>query len=87
MRSATPSGRIVSIRRADDWICTSMSLFTRQAPFSVEPRRQARARGVERAPPRSGGPASFGDWLLSQEHTRVLPTARRPLGGFHFSVL
>ena len=27
--------------RADDWIRTSMDLFTRQEPFSVEPRRQA----------------------------------------------
>jgi hypothetical protein len=26
--------------RADDWIRTSMNLFTRQVPFSVEPRRQ-----------------------------------------------
>lgn len=36
--------------RADDWIPTSINLFTRQAPFSVEPRRQARARGVEPRP-------------------------------------
>jgi hypothetical protein len=42
---------IIQPLRADDWIRTSMSLFTRQAPFSVEPRRQARARGVEPRPP------------------------------------
>jgi hypothetical protein len=36
--------------RADGWIRTSISLFTRQAPFYVEPRRQARARGVEPRP-------------------------------------
>ena len=36
--------------RADDWIRTSINLFTRQAPFCFEPRRQARARGVEPRP-------------------------------------
>ncbi len=45
-------------------VCSIQS--RRPAPFSVEPRRhKARARGVERAS------ASFGGWLLSQEHTRV----------------
>ena len=34
MLSVTPSGQ-----RADDWIRTSMSRFTRAEPFSVEPRR------------------------------------------------
>ena len=34
MLSVTPSGQ-----RADDWICTSISRFTRAEPFSVEPRR------------------------------------------------
>ncbi len=38
---------IQTLSRADDWIRTSINLFTRQAPFSVEPRRQARVRGVE----------------------------------------
>lgn len=33
--------------RADDWIRTSINLFTRQEPFCFEPRRQARVRGVE----------------------------------------
>jgi hypothetical protein len=33
--------------RADDWICTSISRFTEPEPFYVEPRRQARVRGVE----------------------------------------
>jgi hypothetical protein len=28
-----------SVARADDWIRTSMDLFTRQVPFSVEPHR------------------------------------------------
>lgn len=67
MLSVTLSGQ-----RADDWICTSMKRFTRASPFSVEPRRhQARARGV-RAPTVGWSPsASFGGWLLSQEHTRV----------------
>ena len=37
MRSATPSGQQC---RADDWIRTSISRFTRPAPFYVEPRRQ-----------------------------------------------
>jgi hypothetical protein len=27
-------------KKADGWIRTSMKLFTRQSPFSVEPRRQ-----------------------------------------------
>jgi hypothetical protein len=49
MRSATPSGR--QSHRADDWIRTSMNRFTKPAPFSLEPRRQARARGVEPRPP------------------------------------
>jgi hypothetical protein len=35
MLSVTPSGQ-----RADDWICTSMSRFTRAEPFCIEPRRQ-----------------------------------------------
>ena len=30
--------------RADDWICTSMSRFTRAVPFSVEPRRREESR-------------------------------------------
>ena len=51
--------------RADDWIRTSMSLFTRQEPFSVEPRRPSTSA-------RSRTPSvSFGDRLLSQEHTRL----------------
>ena len=50
MRSATPSGQN-SPSRADDWIRTSIDRFTRPAPFYVEPRRQARARGVEPRPP------------------------------------
>ena len=33
--------------RADDWIRTSIERFTRPPPFSVEPRRQAGARGFE----------------------------------------
>lgn len=33
--------------RADDWICTSIERFTGPPPFSVEPRRQAGARGFE----------------------------------------
>ncbi len=61
MRSATLSG----YRRADDWIRTSINRFTRPAPFSVEPRRPSTSA-------RSRTPsASFGGWLLSQEHTRV----------------
>lgn len=32
--------------RADDWIRTSIGLFTKQAPFSVEPRRQDQSIGV-----------------------------------------
>ena len=30
--------------RADDWIRTSINLFTRQAPFCFEPRRREQAR-------------------------------------------
>ena len=42
--------------RADDWIRTSINrpkkaTQSKPAPFSVEPRRQARARGVEPRPP------------------------------------
>ena len=33
-------GAIAFHQRADDWIRTSIDLFTGQAPFSVEPRRQ-----------------------------------------------
>ena len=72
MRSATPSGSNSS--RADDWIRTSINRFTRQAPFSVEPRRQSTS-ARSRTP--SGG---FGDRLLSQEHTRVRPTGTSPVG-------
>ena len=34
--------------RADDWICTSMSRFTKAVPFYVEPRRQIRSRPDDR---------------------------------------
>jgi hypothetical protein len=60
--------------KADDWIRTSMSLFTRQAPFSVEPPRQARADQPASMPvgARSRTPsASFGDWLPT---TGLLPS-------------
>ena len=33
-----------SVARADDWIRTSMDLFTRQVPFSVEPHRRSLLR-------------------------------------------
>src|SRR5262249_59967840 len=48
---AIPHTHRLFTQRADDWIRTSINLFTRQAPFSVEPRRQARARGFEPRPP------------------------------------
>ncbi len=45
-----------------------MNLFTRQAPFSVEPRRQFTSVSTSA---RSRTPfASFGGWLPSQEHAR-----------------
>ncbi len=56
MRSTTPSGRCVP-QRADDWIRTSMNLFTRQAPFSVEPRRQCLKKG-------SGTNSHMARWVL-----------------------
>ena len=62
MLSITPPGP-----RADDWIRTSMNRFTRAEPFSVEPRRQSSTSARSRTPS-----ASFGGWLLSQEHTRVV---------------
>ncbi len=34
--------------RADDWIRTSMDLFTRQVPFSIEPHRQYSRNAVIR---------------------------------------
>ena len=50
MRSATPSGQTsCQSCRADDWIRTSMYLFTRQAPFSVEPRRHCAAIAAAQA--------------------------------------
>ncbi len=36
------------VERADDWIRTSMDLFTRQVPFSVEPHRQVSRNAVIR---------------------------------------
>jgi hypothetical protein len=36
------------VARADDWIRTSMDLFTRQVPFSVEPHRQFSRNAVIR---------------------------------------
>ncbi len=56
--------------RADDWIRTSINrpkktAQSRPAPFSVEPRRQSSTSARSRTPS-----ASFGGWLLSQEHTR-----------------
>ena len=34
--------------RADDWICTSMSRFTRAVPFYVEPRRRSCSQPEDR---------------------------------------
>ena len=36
--------------RADDWICTSMSLLTRQVPSWVEPRRPLQRKRWESNP-------------------------------------
>ena len=50
--------------RADDWIRTSINRFTKPAPFCSATSASTSARS--RTPS-----ASFGGWLLSQEHTRV----------------
>ena len=57
--------------RADDWIRASMSLFTRQEPFSVEPRRRMNNRSNQSTSARSRTLLSgFGGHLLPRKHAR-----------------
>ena len=60
---------IVIHQRADDWIRTSMNLFTRQTAFSVEPRRHYAAIAASTSVRIRTPYVSFGGCLLSQEHT------------------
>ena len=55
-----------SVARADDWIRTSMDLFTRQVPFSVEPHRQLSRNAVIRTLS-----IGFGDRVRSQANIPV----------------
>ena len=55
-----------SAARADDWIRTSMDLFTRQVPFSVEPHRQVSRNAVIRTLS-----IGFGDRVSSQANIPV----------------
>jgi hypothetical protein len=73
MHSATPSGHILSLqsRRLDSHqhepVYKTGAFLCRATSASTS----ARSRTPS---------ASFGDWLLSQEHTRIGPRARRPVG-------
>jgi hypothetical protein len=56
----------MSLSRADDWIRTSMDLFTKQVPFSIEPHRRVSRNAVIRTLS-----IGFGDRVRSQANIPV----------------